>query len=137
MPEVSSLDEQYRSELLEIPAFKTRRARTTVELGDGESFILGGLLSSEEKEALAKIPFIGDVPILGSLFRHTQSERRNTELLIVATVNLVEPIATSDVRLPSMQRTSILNRWFALPPETEPDTRKQAENILAEGGFKE
>ncbi|WP_434355714.1 type II and III secretion system protein family protein [Parasalinivibrio latis] len=137
MPEVSSLDEQFKSDLLEIPAFKTRRARTTVELGNGESFVLGGLLSTEEKESLAKIPFIGDIPILGSLFRHTKTERRNTELIIVATVNLVEPISSREIKLPTMRRTSILNRWFAIPQKAPQDVKRWAAEIMAEGGFRE
>ncbi len=65
MPEVSSLDTQYANSTYNLPALKTRRARTTVELGDGQSFVLGGLLNKEEAESLRKIPFIGDVPVSG------------------------------------------------------------------------
>ena len=72
----------------DLPALRTRRARTTVELGDGQSFVLAGLLSTEEREELRRIPYIGDIPVLGALFRKTTTERTKTELIIVATVNL-------------------------------------------------
>nr|WP_086940294.1 pilus assembly protein N-terminal domain-containing protein [Thaumasiovibrio occultus] len=139
MPEVSAIDTTYRSEILDIPSFRTRRARTTVELADGQSFVLGGLLSTEDRESLSKIPLIGDVPILGSLFRETQTERRKTELIIVATVNLVEPIQASDVQLPTMRRTSTLSRFLGLPAssQADPETQEWAQDILMTGGFKQ
>ncbi|MCC4797722.1 general secretion pathway protein GspD [Enterovibrio norvegicus] len=135
-PQVSSVDAQFGNTLLDIPSFKVRRARTTLELGDGQSFILGGLLSTEDQEELSKIPFIGDVPILGALFRNTSTTRRKTELIIVATVSLVEPISSSNVRIPSIQRTSTLSRFFGIKPSTSPEVSKWQEQILATGGFK-
>lgn len=92
MPEVSSLDTQYSNASYNLPALKTRRARTTVQLADGKSFVLGGLLSTEDKESLSQIPFIGEIPVLGALFRSSGTERTRTELVIVATVNLVQPL---------------------------------------------
>ncbi|QIL85353.1 general secretion pathway protein GspD [Vibrio sp. HDW18] len=137
MPEVSSLDSQYANATYNLPALKTRRARTTVELGDGQSFVLGGLLNKEETESLRKIPFIGDIPVLGALFRHTETSRNKTELVIVATVNLVQPIEPSSVQLPSMQRTSTLARFFALPPTNAKVDQQLSQQILATGGFKQ
>ncbi|WP_238104610.1 type II and III secretion system protein family protein [Vibrio cincinnatiensis] len=137
MPEVSSLDTQYSNDTYNLPALKTRRARTTVELGDGQSFVLGGLLNKEESELLRKIPFIGDIPILGALFRHTETSRNRTELVIIATVNLVQPIQPSSIQLPSMQRTSTLERFFALDPEESRVEQQLSQQILATGGFKQ
>ncbi|MCG3736045.1 BON domain-containing protein [Vibrio cincinnatiensis] len=137
MPEVSSLDTQYSNDTYNLPALKTRRARTTVELGDGQSFVLGGLLNKEESELLRKIPFIGDIPILGALFRHTETSRNRTELVIIATVNLVQPIQPSSIQLPSMQRTSTLERFFALDPEKSRVEQQLSQKILATGGFKQ
>ncbi|MFL7864816.1 type II and III secretion system protein family protein [Vibrio cincinnatiensis] len=137
MPEVSSLDTQYSNDTYNLPALKTRRARTTVELGDGQSFVLGGLLNKEESELLRKIPFIGDIPILGALFRHTETSRNRTELVIIATVNLVQPIQPSSIQLPSMQRTSTLERFFALDPEKSRVEQQLSQQILATGGFKQ
>jgi pilus assembly protein CpaC len=133
MPEVSSLDESYSSDTYDIPALKTRKARTTVELGDGQSFVLGGLLSSEETESLSKIPFAGDIPVLGALFRHTESERYKTELIIVATVNLVGAVETNQIQLPSMQRSSTLDRFFGWT--TKSSEQYPAHNVLKQGGF--
>lgn len=136
MPEVSSLDSQYQNERYNLPALKTRRARTTVELGDGQSFVLGGLLSTEDRESLSRVPFIGDVPILGALFRHTETVRNKTELVIVATVNLVNPISPSQIQLPTMKRTSTLQRFFNVEYSYTPASKAWAEEILQAGGFK-
>lgn len=140
-PEVSSIDTQYGNSTFNIPAFKTRKAQTTVELADGQSFVLGGLLSSEERELLRKIPFIGDIPILGSLFRYTETERNKTELLIIATVNLVNPISSENIQLPTFQRTTNAERFFVLP-ESEKTVFKSKNNLMSEevlssGGFKQ
>jgi len=138
MPEVSAVDNAYSDDTLNIPAFKTRRARTTVELADGQSFILGGLLNTEDIESLAKIPLLGDIPGLGALFRHTGTERRKTELIIVATVNLVQPISPEIVQLPSMRRTSALARFFSFTKGQSPrHTPTWAQQIIASGGFKQ
>ncbi|PJC86112.1 general secretion pathway protein GspD [Vibrio sp. HA2012] len=137
MPEVSALDNTYSSESYDLPALKTRRARTTVELGDGQSFILGGLLSTEDRESLQRIPFIGDIPILGALFRHTATERTKTELIIVATVNLVQPLRPSQVQLPTMEKTPTLRRFFALDGTYDKAEGMWAHQILASGGFKQ
>lgn len=140
VPEVSSIDTQYGNSTYNIPAFKTRQAHTTVELADGQSFVLGGLLNNEERELLRKIPFIGDIPILGSLFRYTETERNKTELLIVATVNLVKPVEGGSVRMPAFHPTTNAERFFALPKlqssQQPSQSRALSEQILSEGGFK-
>lgn len=137
MPEVSSIDTQYADGTFNIPAFKTRRARTTVELSNGQSFVLGGLLNNEERELLRKIPFIGDIPILGSLFRYTETNRNKTELLIIATVNLVQPIESTQVQLPNFHRTSTASRFFSLPSSERAKYQNVSEDILKAGGFKQ
>lgn len=136
-PEVSAVDTSYGNNQLNIPSFRTRRARTTVQLGDGESFVLGGLLSSEDREALSKIPMIGDVPILGALFRYTKSERIKSELIIVATVNLVKPVAPDLVELPVMSRSNTLMRYFHIEKDAKSPVRSNARLILSSGGFKQ
>ncbi|MFA0412218.1 type II and III secretion system protein family protein [Vibrio renipiscarius] len=135
-PEVSSLDTQYANELFSLPALKTRRAKTTIELGNGQSFVLAGLLSSEDVELLRKVPYIGDIPILGALFRHTETSRNKTELVIVATVNLVKPVEATQVQFPSMLRTSNLSRFFGLSDVYTPVIEQRAQDILTTGGFK-
>lgn len=117
------------------PTLSTRRAKTTVELADGDSFLLGGLISNEERESLAKIPFIGDIPILGALFRHTETGRKRTELVVVATVNLVKPISTKDIVLPNFMRTSTAERFFNFSSISQSYNKKQAMEFLSRGGF--
>ncbi|MEZ8102512.1 type II and III secretion system protein family protein [Vibrio bivalvicida] len=137
IPEVSSLDTQYRNESYNLPALKTRRARTTVQLADGKSFVLGGLLSTEDKESLRQIPFIGEIPVLGALFRSSGTERTRTELVIVATVNLVQPVEPSSIQLPTMQKTTSLERFLNIEPNvSDSDQSKWANEIYATGGFK-
>ncbi|MDK9737076.1 pilus assembly protein N-terminal domain-containing protein [Vibrio sp. D404a] len=135
IPKVSSLDTQYANDAYDLPALKTRRAMTTIQLGDGQSFVLGGLMSSEEKESLNKIPFVGDIPVLGALFRHTQTERNKTELIIVATVSLIKPVTSTEIQLPVMERSSTLGRFFALPDTSSPESKRWAKEIFSTGGF--
>ncbi len=92
-PEVSSIDPTSSIQLgaISIPGIKVRRAHTTVELRDGESFTVAGLLSDEYKSNIRQFPFLGDLPIIGSLFRSTGYQQDQTELVIVVTPHLVTP----------------------------------------------
>ncbi|WP_073604741.1 type II and III secretion system protein family protein [Vibrio aerogenes] len=135
-PEVSSLDTQYSNENYDLPALKTRRVKTSIELRNGQSFVLGGLLSTEDVESLKKIPYVGDIPLLGALFRHTETSRNKTELIIVATVNLVQPVSPYQIQLPAMQRTSNLSRFFGFRDKYTPAVTNETRRILATGGFR-
>jgi pilus assembly protein CpaC len=92
-PEVSELTSNGAVVLngFQIPALTTRRAETTVELGSGQSFMIGGLLQNKHFNQIDKAPGVGDVPILGSLFRSTRFRRAETELVIIVTPYLVKP----------------------------------------------
>lgn len=92
-PEVSSIDETdaISENGLSIPGLKIRRAHTTVELRDGESFTIAGLLGDNYTNTINAFPFVGDIPILGALFRSTSYQRDQTELVIVVTPHLVVP----------------------------------------------
>ena len=102
-PEVSQLTDAGAVELngFSIPAFQTRRAETTVELGSGQSFVIGGLLQNSNNNAVNKAPFLGDLPILGALFRSTRFRREETELVIVVTPYLVKPVSANQIALPT------------------------------------
>ena len=65
-----------------VPAITSRKVNTEVELADGETFVIGGLLDNRETETFEKIPFIGDIPILGKLFQSKSKNRTNTELIV-------------------------------------------------------
>jgi pilus assembly protein CpaC len=74
-----------------IPALTVRSADTTVELGSGQSFALGGLLQNNTQQDVSKIPWLGDIPILGQLFRSDRFQRNESELIIIVTPYLVQP----------------------------------------------
>jgi pilus assembly protein CpaC len=90
-PEVSSIDTSISVQAsgINIPGFKVRRASTTVELRDGESFAIAGLLSDTYQNNISAFPFLGDVPVLGALFRSPNFQSDQTELVIVVTPHLV------------------------------------------------
>jgi pilus assembly protein CpaC len=92
-PEVSELSNEGAVRLNDflVPALTTRRAETTVELGSGQSFMIAGLLRNTNTNNINKAPFLGDLPILGALFRSTSFKRSETELVIVVTPYLVRP----------------------------------------------
>ena len=102
-PEVSSIDPTASIQLngISIPGLQTRRASTTLELRDGESFAIAGLLQQDFKTTVNQVPLLGSIPILGALFRSTEFQKGETELLIVVTPRLVKPIKPSQVRLPT------------------------------------
>ncbi|CAH6891662.1 Type II and III secretion system protein family protein [Vibrio chagasii] len=102
-PEVSnvSIESQQVIHGTNFPSFTTRSAATTIELASGQSFALGGLLKSEDIEQLQKVPLIGEVPVLGSLFRSTEFTRRETELIIIVTAYLVQPTRSDSMQLPT------------------------------------
>ncbi len=93
-PEVSELSNEGSVRLGEfiIPALTTRRAETTVEVGSGQSFMIAGLLRNANTNDINKAPFLGDIPILGALFRSTRYRRAETELVIIVTPYLVRPV---------------------------------------------
>lgn len=93
-PEVSELDYAHEITLsgFEVPAITSRKVNTEVELKDGESFIIGGLLDNEESQTFEKIPFLGDIPILGKFFTSMTRSKSNTELIVIVTTELVAPI---------------------------------------------
>ena len=82
------------------PGFVTRRASTSVELADGQSFAIAGLLQDRISEAVDKVPLLGDLPVLGALFRSSQYQRNETELVLIVTPRLVKPLS-GDIELPT------------------------------------
>jgi len=93
-PEVSALDYGNAVNIggATVPALTIRRVKTEVELAEGQTFIIGGLMDNRETENFEKIPFIGDIPVLGKFFQSMQRQRTNTELIVTVTPELVNPI---------------------------------------------
>lgn len=113
-PEVSALD--YTNGVtvsgFTVPGITVRNVNTEVELAEGQSFAIGGLLDNRETQTLEKVPFIGDVPILGKFFQSRVRTKQNTELMVIVTPEFVRPI-------PAGQKVPSLNYPVPfLPPNT-------------------
>lgn len=89
-PEVSEIDESYKSGVAGVPGFKTRKVDTTVELADGETLIIAGLLSHTSSVSDTIVPGLGDLPVIGSFFSNLSRTKRDTELVIFITPKIVE-----------------------------------------------
>ena len=102
-PEVSSIDSSAAIVInnLRIPGLQTRRAKTTVELRDGESFAMAGLIRRDFQDTVRQFPILGSIPIIGTLFRSTSFQKDDTELLIVVTPRLVRPVRPQNLKLPT------------------------------------
>jgi pilus assembly protein CpaC len=94
-PEVSALDFTNAVQVsgFNVPAITTRKVTTEVELSDGQTFLIGGLLDNRETETFQKIPFIGDMPYIGKFFQSMSKNRTNTELIVIVTPEIVAPLA--------------------------------------------
>ncbi len=103
VPVVSELDPGRGTDVFGsfVPATTVRRAETTVELGDGQSFAIAGLLSESSGEVISKFPGLGDLPILGSLFTSKRFQTEKTELVIMVTPRLVSPMVAEEQHLPT------------------------------------
>ncbi|MGD9364245.1 MAG: type II and III secretion system protein family protein [Desulfobacteraceae bacterium] len=102
-PEVSELDFSTAVQFsgFVVPGLSTRRASTTIELGDGQSFAIAGLLKETVRDAVQKFPLLGDIPILGMLFRSRSFQKNESELVIIVTPRLVKPVDGSKLPLPT------------------------------------
>lgn len=117
-PEVSELDftngVNLQGSTSIIPAINTRRAQTTVELAPGESFMIAGLISDKMSNTIDQVPGVGEIPILSALFRSTAFQREESELVLAVTPYLVDPLASSDIKLPTdnLRPASTMESFF-------------------------
>jgi pilus assembly protein CpaC len=131
-PEVSALDFGNAVSIAGFvePAITVRRVKTEVELADRQSFAIGGLLDNSENETFSKIPFIGDIPILGKFFQSIQRQKQNTELIVIVTPEIVSPVPEgTEIAIPKMAQPF-------LPPNSDtpmhtPDARAAGESAPA------
>jgi pilus assembly protein CpaC len=140
-PEVSALSSEGAVSLpiggtdnvLQIPALKTRRAETTVELGSGQSFAIGGLLENNVNHDIHKFPFLADVPVLGALFKSDDFKRKESELVIIVTPYIVQPSSTQ-MAAPTdgFQPSSDVGRIFQGPWRRNP-ARGTASSVGRDG----
>lgn len=121
--EVSAIDDTVSviANGIEVPGFKVRRTNTTVEMKDGQTFAIAGLLQDEFEDGIRMVPGLGSIPILGTLFRSSSFQQRQTELVVIVTVRLVEP--GSSQRLASPADALILPTEMELLGEGKTESR--------------
>jgi pilus assembly protein CpaC len=149
-PEVSSIDPSASITLngLIIPGLQTRRASTTLELRDGESFALAGLIRKDFQTTVRQVPFLGSIPIIGALFRSSGFQKGETELVIVVTPRIVQPVKPDQIQLPTdrvqnpsegdlflMGRTDKAVGVNPLDPNAPPPEAKNAGQTKKEGDY--
>ena len=141
-PEVSDLDftNAINIQGFLIPAITTRRASSVVELDDGQSFAIAGLLRDTVRQQISKFPFLGDIPILGALFRSSRFQKDETELVIIATPRLVKPLDMAKQTLPTSQYIEPSDFDFYLMGQMEGSDRNRVRRTVSQqtpkdGGF--
>jgi pilus assembly protein CpaC len=107
-PEVSAIDNSASVTInnIRVPGLQTRRAKTTVELRDGESFALAGLIRRDFSDTVRQFPILGSIPIIGTLFRSTSFQKDDTELVIIVTPRLVRPVRAAQMKVPTDRATA-------------------------------
>ena len=132
------------NQVVTIPALTVRRAETSVELGSGESFALAGLLQHLSDQEVSKVPWIGDIPILGALFRSDRFQRSETDLVIIVTPYLVSPVQTrmaaptDRLQLPNdAQRIFLSDKYrTGLPGPGPGPLNAGGKGLIGPGGFR-
>ncbi len=127
-----------------IPALTVRRAETSVELGSGESFALAGLLQHTSQQLVSKVPWIGDIPIIGAVFRSDRFQRNETDLVVIVTPYLVQPSSTrlaaptDGLVLPSdAQRVLFSDKYRqGLPGPARGPLDAGGKGLIGPGGFR-
>lgn len=122
-----------------VPAIETNKADTTIQLASGQSFAIGGLISNKMQNAISKVPGLGDIPVLGALFRSTSFQHNESELIIVVTAYIVHPgdhvpaLPTDFVRPTTALESLLLNRTaVATHPSADPE---RSPHLIGAGGF--
>ncbi len=123
-PEVSSLDfaNGLTVQGFTVPGLATRRVETEVELASGQSFAIAGLLDNRLTETINKIPGLGDIPLLGKLFQSKSQSRNRSELLVLVTPEIVEPIPAGD-KLPAISMPQGFMKNLPMDPPSQPSAR--------------
>ena len=140
--EFSSVSGSYSFNNYSLPTLSTRKTKSTIDLADGDSFVIAGLVSEQDEEQLSRIPFISDIPILGALARSSSSNRTKTEMVVFATVNLISPKTSFDaVELPIFERTNVINSFFNIKNNMNKQRNKsvpisnESEKFISRMGF--
>jgi pilus assembly protein CpaC len=127
---------------ISVNAFKRREASTTVEMRDGQSFAIAGLLQDDFHDLSAQVPWLGNIPILGALFRSSDFTRRQSELVIIVTPHLVTPVSgesltlpTDRIRIPSESELFLLGKVAGKNGKTNPASGVATQNYKGSYGY--
>jgi pilus assembly protein CpaC len=128
-PEVSTIDfsNGVKFQGYVIPGLKTRKSKTGIELRDGQSFMLGGLLDNNEIKTISRTPLLASIPVLGNLFKSKSFQKQETELMFIVTAQIVKPVNRDD--LPQMRGLDGLKKGSVLGVEPK------GEGINGQSGF--
>jgi pilus assembly protein CpaC len=132
------------SQVVTIPALTVRRAETSVELASGESFALAGLLMHTSQQLVSKVPWIGDIPVIGAVFRSDRFQRGETDLVVIVTPYLVQPVQgrvaapTDGLKLPNdFQRVFLSEKYRqGLPAPSPAPLNAGGKGLIGPGGFR-
>ena len=141
--EVSSVSGSYSFNNYNIPTLTSRKTKSTIDLSDGESFVIAGLITESDQEQLSRLPFISEIPILGALARSSGASRSKTEMIVFATVNLVTSKNSFDnnIELPTLERTDVINSFFNIKNNMNKERNKtipasnESEKFINDMGF--
>ena len=141
--EVSSVSGSYSFNNYNIPTLTSRKTKSTIDLSDGESFVIAGLITENDQEQLSRLPFISEIPILGALARSSGASRSKTEMIVFATVNLVTSKNSFDnnIELPTLERTDVINSFFNIKNNMNKERNKtvpasnESEKFINDMGF--
>ena len=132
--EISSIGAVTEIDGNDIPSLNTRNASTTVNIRDGESFAIAGLLQDDFRDSIGQVPWLGDIPVLGALFRSTSWQRDQTELVLIVSAHLVSPtrgealaLPTDRIAIPNERDLFLFGRLAADPaaPSSAADVAQQ------------
>jgi pilus assembly protein CpaC len=130
MPEVSTIDYStgVKFDGFLIPGLSTRRAKTGVELRDGQSFALAGLMDNREIKSMSEVPFLSQIPVIGNLFKSKSFQKNESELMFIVTASIVKPVNRDDI--PQLRGIDGLKNGSPLGVEP------RGEGIQGQTGFK-
>src|SRR5215831_5580362 len=133
-PEVSTLDFVNGVKLngFIIPALRTRRAMTGIELRDGQSFALAGLLDNSETQTVSRVPGLASIPVIGDLFKSKSFQRNESELMFIVTTKVVHPVNRDD--LPQLPAVESLKKGSLLGADTTAPTNKTTSEVTGGSG---